>query len=137
MSTADIQRRMDRLESELIRLRQQVPLRIGAIPSSAVVDRWVQIIGGNPLASGFECIQYAPSVTPLALYDPDVDTAYPTGLGNGWLWEDGERIGRVLVVHDYEGDQTPADSGRPVAVNGTTTLTYGSDTMTAYRVHWL
>jgi hypothetical protein len=132
----DVMLALERIQTQIDRLSARVPVRLGSAVT-AVVDRWVQIIGGNPLASGFECIQYAPSVTPLALYDPDVDTSYPTGLGNGWLWEDGERIGRVLVVHDYEGDQTPADSGRPVAVNGTTTLTYGSDTMTAYRVHWL
>lgn len=99
---------------------------------------WAQIIGGNPLSSGIECIQYAASVTPLAVYDPDVDTAYPNGLGNAWLYIDGIlQTNRILVRHSFTGDQSPILSGRIVALNGREILTYSGTDMVARVVYWI
>lgn len=128
--------RIRRLEQELAALRAQVPVRTPRARRER--DIWAQIIGGNPLASGIEAIQYAASVTPLAVYDPDVDTAYPNGLGNAWLFIDGKRqLDRVLVRHNFIGDQTPVLSGRPVQVFGSETLTFSGTDMIAYYIAWI
>ena len=98
----------------------------------------IQIIGGNPMASGIESLQYAATVTVPQVYDPDVDTSYVQGLGNGWLFIDGIRQpNRVLVRHDFIGDQTPLITGRRVATRGTVTLTYSATDMTAYLLDWI
>jgi len=107
-------------------------------PSPADSVERIQIIGGNPLASGIEAVQYAASVTLAQAYDPDVDTAYVAGLGNGWLFRDGIRQpDRVLVRHDFIGDQTPLITGRRVSVSGTVTLTHSATDMTVYLIDWL
>jgi len=116
---------------------------VGSAPAASV--QRIQIIGGNAMASGIQAIQYAASVTLAQVYDPDVDTAYISGLGNGWLFIDGIRqANRVLVRHDFIGDQTPLITGRRVAVRGTVALTYTdpgppivTTDMTAYLLDWI
>lgn len=100
-------------------------------------DLWIKTIGGNPLASSLETIQYSATVTPAAVYDPEVDTVYPTGLGNGYLITDGVIGNKVLVRHSYAVDPSPLLSGRPVRVNGTEILSYGGTDMLCYVVHWI
>jgi len=120
-----------------------IPSRYGK--SGAARGLRIQIIGGNPLASGIEAIQYAATVTMPKVYDPDVDTAYVAGLGNGWLFLNGIRQpNRVLVRHDFIGDQTPLITGRRVSVSGTVTLTHTAagppivtTPMTVYLIDWL
>lgn len=90
--------------------------------------RMVWISGGNILATGHEAIQYAASVTPTAVYDPDVDTAYPVGLGNGWLFVNGVmQLNRVLIRHDFTGYTQPLLAGRIMGVRGTSTLYYPAE----------
>jgi hypothetical protein len=127
-----------RLSAELARLRSQVVVRPAAPAAADNDETWIEIIGGNALASGYDCIQYADSVTPAAVYDPDVDTSYPVGLGNGYLWINGERqADRVLVRHRFSANQVPIEQGRPVQTSGTETLSYSGTDMTAYLVYWL
>jgi len=105
----------------------------------------IQIIGGNVMASGIEALQYAATLTLTQAYDPDADTVYIPGLGIGWLFIDGIRqANRVLVRHDFIGDQTPLITGRRVAVRGIVALTYTDPGppivvtgMTAYLIDWL
>ncbi len=104
---------------------------------------FLQIIGGNSLgSSGQAGIGYQASLTLSALYNPDVDVVYPTGLGNAWLWVDGQRqTTRVLVVHDASNYQTPLLAGVRRRVLNTTVLTVASgadagSTMVAYRHTW-
>lgn len=97
----------------------------------------VRILYGQTLTSGVNVIKYAASVTPAAVYDPAVDTSYPAGLGNGYLYLDGVvQDDLVLVRHDFAGDQAPLLSGRVLLVVGTETLTYSGTDMTAYRLGW-
>jgi len=118
---------------------------VGSSPAPAASVQRIQIIGGNAMASGIEAIQYAATVTMPKVYDPDVDTAYVAGLGNGWLFANGIRQpNRVLVRHDFIGDQTPLITGRRVSVSGTVTLTFTAagppivtTPMTVYLVDWL
>jgi len=129
------------VQRQLLQLRQEVynrPLRVPTNGGTPAAIRRARIVGGNPLASGLEALQYAASVTPLAVYDPDVTTAYPTGLGNAVLYVDGvAQANKVLVRHAFTGDQSPILAGRMVSVYSTETLTYLTDTMTAYLVDWL
>lgn len=129
-------REIERLHRDLARLRAQVPVRM---PPSAVATpvKVVEIIGGQDLGGGYLGIVYAPSVTPAAVYDPDVDTDYPDGLGNAWLWIDGVRqANRVLARHDGETTQYPLAAGHRARVRGTETLTYSGTDMTVYTVRW-
>ena len=99
----------------------------------------IQIIGGNPLNSGIEAIIYAESCTPgVSGYNADIDVIYEEGLGNGWLFINGQRQpNRVLVRHDFIGDQTPLMTGRRVSTSGTTQVSGSGGTMTAYIVDWI
>jgi len=136
-------REIDRLRAQLQRLQDRVPVRLPPGGEARVLR--IQIIGGNPLASGIEAVQYAASVTLAQAYDPDVDTAYIAGLGNGWLFINGIRQpNRVLVRHDFIGDQTPLITGRRVSARGTVTLTFTAagppivtTPMAVYLVDWL
>lgn len=137
MSDPRVMREIDRLQRDLARLRAQVPVRV-APSASDPVFLTVRIIGGNPLASGVECIQYAASVTPPKVYDPDVDTSYVTGIGNAYLYRNGQPVaGAVLVRHDWVADQMPLRSGRVLRVRGTVTLTYSGTDFTAYTLDWM
>lgn len=117
------------------RSREVISPRGGA---GATTLRTLRIIGGNLAALAVEGIGYAETVTPAAVYDPDVTTVYPLGLGNAWLFIDGVRQpNRVLVRHEWIGDQTPLLSGRMVAVRSTGTLSFGGTDMTVYFMSWL
>jgi hypothetical protein len=132
------------MDAETMRRLAGIEQRLRGLPSrwagGGVITprRMVWIIGGNALATGHESIQYAASVTPGAVYDPDVDTVYPAGLGNGWLFVDGvQQLNRVLVRHDFTGYTQPLLAGRIMGVRGTVTLYYPSDPdgpMTAYTL---
>ena len=117
-------------ERELKRALRRMPSRFAG--GSAVPRLRLQIIGGNELASGIPTIQYSATVTPLAVYDPDVDTVYPTGLGNAWLWVNDEIDSRVLARNRFAGDQAAWFSGRFLDVTGTEILTYSATDMTVY-----
>lgn len=107
------------------------PTRGGSVPPF----RRVVIIGGNTLSGGLVGIKYALSVTPLALYDPDIDTSYPDGLGNAWDHLDGIRqANRVLVRHAFTGFTQPLTEGQPMAVVGSVILTFGLDQMVCLTV---
>lgn len=125
-----------RLRTEVGKLQENGQRRIiypGSTPPAPAAVKQVWIIGGNALATGQEAIQYAATVTPAAVYDPDVDTVYPQGLGNAWLYIDGIRqTDRVLVHHDFLGYTQPLLAGRIMGVIGTEILTYSGTDMTVY-----
>lgn len=122
---------------ELQRRSMQVPSRTGRSAGAASL-RTLRIIGGNLATLAVEGIGYAETVTAAAVYDPDVTTVYPLGLGNAWLFVDGVRQpNRVLVRHEWIGDQTPLLSGRMVAVRSTGIITFGGTDMTVYFMSWL
>ncbi len=110
--------------------------------SASASSSFLQIIQGQEIATGQYAINYSASLTLTQLYDPDVDTTYPSGLGNAWLWTNGARsTGRVLVRHDATDYQFMLLAGVRRRVLGTTTLTVASgihagETMTAYRHTW-
>lgn len=125
------------LEQEVADLRERLRQVPGVFsPSSEEQPKLaIQIIGGNTI-SGIDCIKYASTVTPAAVYDPDVTTAYPDGLGRGWLWSNGARIGRVLVRHAFLALPYPMQIGRVLRVAGTASISYdpgtGPVSMTCY-----
>ena len=99
MSIADIMRRMDRAETELARFRQQVPLRIGSIPSS-IVPALFNVLGSDVLTTIFST-QFkgvgtsgtVPTSVPQA--DPAALTSFAACLGKArlgtrdtgtWVW---------------------------------------------------
>ncbi len=95
----------------------------------------VWIIGGNILSTGHEAIQYAATVTPAALYDPDVTTVYPNGLGNCWVYVGGTRLAnRALCRHNFTGYSQPLLAGRIMSVSGVESLTFGADVMLAFTL---
>lgn len=125
------------LEQEVADLRERLRQVPGVFsPSSeAPAKQSIQIIGGNTV-SGIDCIKYASTVTPGAVYDPDVDAVYPDGLGRGWLWTNGARTGRVLVRHGFVALPYPMQIGRVLRVAGTASISYdpgtGPVSMTCY-----
>lgn len=121
-----------RVERQVATLRGQTPVRISQAVESILR---LQIIGGNVLSGSIVGIKYAASVTPLAVYDPDVTTSYPDGLGNAWLYLNGVRqINRVLVRHNFTGYTQPLVSGRVMSTVAKTTLTYSGTDMLCYLV---
>jgi hypothetical protein len=142
------QREMDALREDVRKLRAAVRMRpITTVRGGggATVDpyRVISILGGNTstIGNSIEGIVYASTVTPAAVYDPDVDTAYPDGLGYGILFEDGVDAGNVLVRHSFIGYPTPILAGDLVRVSGTGTITYdpgsGDVSMTVYLFDWV
>lgn len=116
------------LEQEVADLRERLRQVPGVFsPSSDQPKLAIQIIGGNTV-SGLDCIKYASTVTPAAVYDPDVDAAYPDGLGRGWLWSNGVRGSRVLVRHWLSAWPFPLQPPRLLRVAGTTTISYDPGT---------
>jgi len=123
----------------IARLRQEMAMRPIRVPTrgggSVQPKQSIQIIGGNTV-SGIDCIKYASTVTPAAVYDPDVDTAYPDGLGRGWMWVNGARSSRVLVRHWLLAWPYPVLPPRLLRVAGTTSISYdpgtGPVSMTCY-----
>jgi hypothetical protein len=128
-------RELDTLRTDLRRLRSQTPLRLP--PARVTRTYHLKLIGGNELDSGQDGIIYAASVTPLAVYDPEVDTTFPDGLARGWLFIDGARQAeRVLIRHDFLGHTGAFIGGTHLSVTGTTTLTYDGTPMTCYTIGW-
>lgn len=124
----------------IARLRQEMAMRPIRVPTrgggSVQPKQSVQIIGGNTV-SGIDCIKYASTVTPGAVYDPDVDAVYPDGLGHAWLYVNGIiQSRRVLVRHNLVASELPMYVGQVWAVLTTTTLTYSGTDMTAYVPSW-
>ena len=135
MTGRDTEDRLQRLESYLPRIQ----LRPTAVRSTGQV---IQIIGGQTVSS-VPCIQYdATDPTLTQVYDPDVDTVYPTGLGNGWLYDQrGLRSRRVLVRNDFSGAAIPAMGGWVYIVGATRSLTVASGdrmgtALTVYTLTW-
>jgi hypothetical protein len=87
----------------------------------------VQVIGGQ-VEDGVDIIQYSLADPTLAkVYDPDVDTTYPAGLGRGWLMDArGHQVERVLVRNDFAGMAMPLVGGWSYIVGRTTTLDLSS-----------
>jgi hypothetical protein len=113
----------------------QVPSRFGRSGPGPVLH--VMLIGGNELDSGQDGLIYAATVTPAAVYDPEVDTTFPDGLARGWLFVDGVRQAeRVLIRHDFIGHTGAFIGGTHLSVTGTTTLTYDDTPMTCYTIGW-
>lgn len=128
----------------IARLRQELAMRPIRVPTrgggSVQPKQSIQIIGGNTV-SGADCIKYASTVTPAAVYDPDVTTAYPDGLGRGWLFINGViQSRRVLVRHAFVGYERPVFASSVWGVLATTSLSYdpgtGPVSMTAYLLAW-
>lgn len=117
------------LEQEVADLRERLRQVPGVFsPSSEAQPKLaLQIIGGNTV-SGIDCIKYASTVTPAAVYDPDVDTAYPDGIGRGWLWSNGVRSRRVLILHGFAGFPYPVQAGRIFRASGTESISYDPGT---------
>lgn len=74
MSSAEMQREINRLATDLRRLREQVPVRLG-MPSLAPSTYMFQIIGGNTLA-------YLPGGVGVKKITTTL-TALPSGYSNG------------------------------------------------------
>ncbi len=126
MSMADLIRRVSTLETELERLRNLVPVRLGI---SSTAPQLIIIIGGNTLGTFNGITTYGiakfsgtlASVT-TQTYDPGTVnastgaetggpspaiTAWPSGLGYGTLW-DGDTYSRVIVCNDSRGAMATA-----------------------------
>jgi hypothetical protein len=101
----------------------------------SVPVRVLEIIDGADLGNGLVGIEYAGSVSPPTVYDPDVDTTYVTGMGNAYLWTDGVLSpNRVLVRHDAAGAPWPILEGMRFPVAGIVSVTAGDGSvMTCYR----
>lgn len=123
-----------------LQLRGHDFLRLPAGPISQT--QVVQVIGGQTI-SGVDCIQYqGTDLTLSQLYDPDVDTVYPDGLGRGWLMTDqGQPDQRVLIRNDFTGLAAPMVGGWVYLVRNVTTLVVASGadagkSMDVYTVTW-
>jgi hypothetical protein len=132
---------MVRREARSIKQRPWV-VSPGGAASSAY--QTLSVLGGNAalIGGGIEGIQYASTVTPAAVYDPDVTTVYPAGLGYGVLFNNGVRqAGNVLIRHDYYGNQWAVLQSALLRVAGTVSLSYdpgtGPVTMTCYTFDWI
>ena len=104
--------------------------------------KFVKVIGGNLISSSIEAVQYSATISITQEYDPNVDTVYPIGLGNGKLYLDGiPQDGNCLIRHNFTGEQMAIQSGRCVAVLGTVSIPVsGSDPhvdLLAHTVYWL
>ncbi len=126
MSMADLIRRLDRLETDLDRLRNQVPVRLGISQSS---PQLIIVIGGQTLGtsgsittygiakfsgtlSGITTQTYSPGTVNTSTGAETVApspaiTAWPSGIGYGTLW-DGNEYTRVLVCNDSRGTMATA-----------------------------
>lgn len=127
--------------SERVQMR---PISTARGVQGAVTYKTLIVTGGNAalIGGGIEGIQYASTVTPTAVYDPNVDTVYPAGLGNGELYVNGVRqAGKVLIRHNFYGNQWAVLQSAMLRVAGTVTLTYdpgsGPVPMTCYTFDWI
>jgi hypothetical protein len=122
--------RLDRLEAMLSRIELR-PLPVRNRPQV------VQIIGGQT-SNGVPVIQYAiDPFTPDKVYDPAVDTTYISGLGNGYLMNSSGAQGlKVLIRHNFLGQNGPLLQGWVYQVSGQVSLSFGTSTMIAYTVTW-
>jgi hypothetical protein len=102
------------------------PLIPAVAGGAAAAQLRLLIIGGNT-SNGVNCIKFASSVTPAKVYDPDVDTTYPDGLGRAVLFVDGVDSGRVLVRHLFESWKAPLIGGQVMRVTGTAKIGSGED----------
>ncbi len=129
MSLADMSRRIDRLETELDRLRNLVPVRLGISSTAPVV---IVVIGGASLGTfnsittyGIAKFNGTLSGVTTQTYDPGTVnsatgaetgapspaiTAWPSGLGYGTMW-DGDTYSRVIVCNDSRGTMAVAMIG--------------------------
>lgn len=131
VAAAEADRRLRALERQL----RQIPSRYGRGGGGATPERRLLIIGGQ-VSSSIDIIQYAASVTPAAVYDPDVDASYPAGLGRAWLIEDGLAVSRVLVRHNVAGWRVPFVAGQAPRTLTTVTITYSGTDMTCWVPSW-
>ncbi len=126
MSQADLVRRVGQLETELERLRNLVPVRLGI---SSTAPQLIIIIGGNSLGTfnsittyGITKFSGTLSAITTQTYDPGTVntstgvetvaptpaiTAWPNGIGYGTLW-DGDQYTRVMVCNDSRGTMASA-----------------------------
>ena len=125
MTTA---REIAELRQEVIRLKQQVQQRPIIVPTrngGPPPERLLSILGGNLTSIGVDGIRYAPSVTAAAVYDPNVDTVYPNGLGYGQLFIDGVvQNSNVLIRHNFLGYIGPVLRRFLLPVLGAETLSF-------------
>lgn len=134
---------VQRIQRDMRQLQSESQRRIIIPPLERVSNKLVvKIIDGNLSGDTASILYYATDPTLSALYDPDVDTSYPTGLGRAWLMdESGQQLQRVLVRHDFSGAQAPLVAGWVYKVRGTRYLTVASGpdagrTMLVYLVTW-
>lgn len=95
MSLADMIRRMDRLETDLARLRNQVPVRLG-MPTNTIIPVLTDTLGSDLLTTvdltEYKGIQYNGTIhTEVPQVDPTSLTTFPPGLGRAkylgvWVW---------------------------------------------------
>jgi hypothetical protein len=108
------------------------------VPQSDRHGPFLQIIGGQTI-NGVDGIGYMADPLPdlSAAYDPDADVTYPVGLGRAWIYNSYGRPGyRVLVRHNWPGNQEFLIQGRIFIAAGSATLTYGAVSMLAYTIRY-
>lgn len=135
-----IDRELQDMGERLRRMPAALPEQDATQPQTIRVV--VDVGNGDIIGNDLEGIVYAPSVTPADVYDPNVDTVYPAGLGCGFLYINGElQSGKVLIRHNYAHYPVPLLTGTVLSSPGTTTLTYdpgtGPVSMTAYLVDFV
>lgn len=123
--------------AKLEQLTRRIPSRFAGGGAASSVKVLV-IIGGNTLAAGVPGIKYsAGPIVPTQVYDPEVDSVYPDGMGRANLYVNGVlQPLRVLVRHNYAAYKAPIIGGSQVTVFGTDSLIYSATTMTLYTFGW-
>ncbi len=132
MSSRELEYRLQSIERDV----RGMPSRFVGSP---VADSLVlQVIGGQNV-SGIDMIKFAATVTPTALWDPNVNTSgYDNGLGYGYLFINGAvQVSKVLIRHSFYAHLRPVPSGARLRVAGTEVLTYSGSPMTAYIFDWM
>lgn len=128
----------NRIEAELIRLRQEMsvrPIRVPIRGGTAAPYQSLLIGGGNLLSSGQAGILYNPTATPSAVYNPNLMPTMDSGLGWGYLYSNGvQQTNLVLIWNQFPGIPYALLSGRLVRNAGTRTLAFGGQQMTFYTV---
>lgn len=121
ITRADIARMDERYQRMIAAALQGIPSRWPELPPPYQV---LEIIGGNTLSDGTVGITYNASAAATAIYNPEIDTSYASGLGNAWLYVNGTRQSlRVVVNHQFAGFPRPLRAGRRLRCNGTDSLT--------------